>query len=166
MGKVAELEELAGIREKHPRKCIGICTGCFDILQSGHAVFFNQCKEYCDILIVVVGRACVVSQLKPGRPINSDNNRVYLLAALQDVDYAVLGDESTLPGKIDCFSVCDLVRPDVYILNDDDSGLDHKRAFCSIRGIKLRLVPRIVPDFLTATSTTEVIDKANLSKDE
>lgn len=166
MGKVADLKDLEGIRHRHEGKRIGICTGCFDILQSGHAVFFGQCKEHCDILVVVVGRACVVSKLKPGRPINPDNNRVYLLAALQDVDYAVLGDTSTLPGKIDCFSVCDVLKPDVYILNDDDSGLDHKRDFCKERGIELRLVPRFVPEFLKATSTTEIINKANLKSDE
>lgn len=164
MGKIAELIDLVEIRKKHPGKRIGICTGCFDILQSGHAVFFEQCKEHCDLLIVVVGRGSLISKLKPGRPINPDSNRVYLIAALETVDYAILGDESYMPGKIDCFSVCDLVKPDVYILNDDDSGLAQKKSFCEERGIELALVSRVVPEFLKPTSTTEIIEKASLSR--
>jgi len=138
---------------------IGLCTGCYDILQSGHAVFFEQCKMHCDTLFVVVGRGSVVRQQKPGRPLNPDNNRLFLIAALEAVDYAILGDDHLLPGKIDCLSVCDRLKPDVYILNDDDSGLEQKRAFCRERGIDLQLVSRIVPDFLTPTSTSEILDK-------
>lgn len=138
---------------------IGICTGCYDVLQSGHAVFFEQCKEYCDTLFVVVGRASVVSKQKPGRPINTDNNRMFLVAAIQAVDYVFLGDNRLLPGKIDCFSLCELLPPDVYILNDDDSGILEKKAFCAEKGIAIQLVARTVPDFLVATSTTEIINK-------
>ena len=139
--------------------CIGICTGCYDVLQSGHAVFFEQCKEYCDTLLVVVGRASVVSKQKPGRPINSDINRMFLVAAIQSVDYVFLGDNQMLPGKIDCFSLCESFPPDVYILNDDDSGIKEKKAFCAKHGIAIKLVARSVPDFLVATSTTEIINK-------
>ena len=138
---------------------VGICTGCYDILQSGHAVFFEQCKEHCDTLFVIVGRSAVVSKQKPGRPINSDNNRLFMVAAIEPVDYAVLGDDELLPGKIDCFTLCDSLKPDVYILNDDDSGLEKKRLFCEERGIELKLVARTVPNFLIATSTTEIINK-------
>ena len=143
--------------------CIGICTGCYDVLQSGHAVFFEQCKEYCDTLLVVVGRATVIAKQKPGRPINSDNNRMFLVAAIQAVDYVFLGDNHLLPGKIDCFSLCKSFPPDVYILNDDDSGIREKKAFCEEHGIAIKLVPRAVPDFLEATSTTAIIAKIRAS---
>lgn len=151
------LEDLPKIRQSDKR--IGICTGCYDILQSGHAVFFEQCKEHCDILVVVIGLAEVVRKQKPGRPINSDNNRAFLVAGLEAVDYAILGDNELLPGKIDCYTVCDGLKPDVYILNDDDSGLEAKRAFCDERGIELALVSRTVPAILDATSTTDIIEK-------
>ncbi|MDA8743871.1 adenylyltransferase/cytidyltransferase family protein [Rubripirellula amarantea] len=142
---------------------IGFCTGCFDILQSGHAVFFEQCKECCDHLVVVVGRGKNIGKLKPGRPINQDNNRLFLVAALEPVDFAVLGDEEYSMGKIDCVTFCDDVHPDVYIVNDDDSGLDQKRDFSRDRGIELVTVPRVVPSFLQPTSTTEIIEKAKIS---
>ena len=141
---------------------VGVCTGCYDILQSGHAVFFEQCKEFCDTLFVVVGQSAVVAKQKPNRPINPNNNRLFLVAAIESVDFVVLGDGEMLPGKIDCYTLCDALKPDVYILNDDDSGIEKKRLFCDERGIELRLVAREVPDFLIATSTTEIIDKLQL----
>lgn len=158
--KIRTPAELATFDRRGRR--IGICTGCFDVLQSGHAVFFEQCKAYCDYLIVIVGRGAPISKLKPGRPINPDNNRLYLVAALEAVDCAVLGDETYTGSKIDCVGVCDALCPDVYIVNDDDSGLSEKRAFCEARGIELCLVSRIVPEMLSPTSSTEIIQKAGM----
>jgi len=143
---------------------IGVCTGCYDILQSGHAVFFEQCKRCCDTLFVVVGRSSVVQKQKPGRPFNPDNNRLFLVAAMESVDYAILGDDHLLPGKIDCFSLCKRLRPHVFILNDDDSGLIQKGEFCREHGMELHLVSRTVPDFLVPTSTTEIAQKLSAQR--
>ena len=85
--KVLPQKQLRGLRNKYPEKKIVFCTGCFDILQSGHAVFFNQCRQKGDILVVGVGRDQVITELKgPCRPVNPENNRVYLVAAFQEVD--------------------------------------------------------------------------------
>ena len=100
--KVLSSKDLAGIRKKNSDKKIVFCTGCYDILQSGHAVFFNQCRDLGDILVVGVGRDHIVTRLKgPGRPVNPENNRVYLVAAFQDVDFATLNDAELSAGKID-----------------------------------------------------------------
>ena len=138
---------------------IGICTGCFDLLHSGHALFFEQCKEVCDTLIVVVGRSKNIAMLKPGRPITPDSNRLFMVAAMESVDFVVPGDHRYLNSKIDCVGICDAVNPDVYIVNDNDSGLTEKADFCKERAIELHAVPRTCPEFLQATSTTEVIEK-------
>ena len=156
-------DDLAELRDD--QSVTGICTGCFDILQSGHAVFFQQCKEYVDRLFVVVGRDSVIGKLKgAGRPINPQNNRLYLVAALEAVDYAVLGDRKVRPGKIDCYNVVQALRPDKYILNKDDGGLTEKRELCRSFGMELVTVPRVVPEFLTPTSTTEIVRKAAESR--
>ena len=160
LGSVEHVLQPANLRDGR----LGICTGCFDILQSGHAYFFEQCKQYCDALVVVVGKACNISKLKPGRPINPDSNRLYLLAALEAVDFAILGDDVYTNSKIDCVEFCDRVTPDVYIVNDDDSGLREKQAFCDQRGIELVTVPRVVPEFLIPTSTTRIIEQAKLAE--
>ncbi|WPP52812.1 adenylyltransferase/cytidyltransferase family protein [Catalinimonas niigatensis] len=160
--KVARVEDLTGIRKVHADKRIVFCTGCYDILQSGHAVFFNQCKSYGDVLVVGVGRDTTLAQLKgPGRPINPENNRVYLVAALQDVDYAVLNDHEIGAGKIDFETVISQLRPDIFILNQDDSAIADKQKLCDKLGIKIQFVGREVPPELMATSTSRIINKIN-----
>lgn len=160
--KVAQVEDLAGIRKVHADKKIVFCTGCYDILQSGHAVFFNQCKSFGDLLVVGVGRDTTLTQLKgPDRPINPENNRVYLVAALQDVDYAVLNDHKIGAGKIDFEEVINQLRPDIFILNQDDSAIADKQKLCDRLGVKIQFVGREVPPELMATSTSRIINKIN-----
>ena len=160
--KIIQAEQLSRIREKNRSRKIVYCTGCYDILQSGHAVFFNQCKQFGDILVVGVGRDEVISKIKgPGRPVNPENNRLYLVAAMQDVDYAVLNDKDIFGEKIDFKRIIEQLRPDVFIVNDDDSGIEEKRRICSATGTQIGLVKRIVPPELEATSTTRIIDKIN-----
>lgn len=160
--KILTEEELSSIRKRHNGKTIVFCTGCYDILQSGHAVFFNQCKQFGDILVVGIGRDRVISKLKgPGRPVNPENNRLYLVAAMEDVDYAVLNDKDIYGNKVDFRKILEELKPDIFVLNDDDSGVKEKKAFCVTAGTKIELVKRIVPPELEPTSTTRIIDKIN-----
>lgn len=162
--KVLSIDFLSDLRKNNAGKKIVFCSGCYDILQSGHAVFFSQCKEFGDILVVGIGRDSVISRLKgPGRPVNPENNRVYLVAAMHDVDYVVLNSEEIKSGKIDHEPVIEKLRPDVYVLNQDDSGVDAKRDLCRRFGVALRFVERVVPEELMPTSTTQIIDKINFS---
>ncbi|MGB9746823.1 MAG: adenylyltransferase/cytidyltransferase family protein [Bacteroidales bacterium] len=162
--KVLSAEMLPGIRQKFRDKKIVFCTGCFDILQSGHAVFFSQCREFGDLLVVGIGRDRVVEQLKgPGRPVNPEQNRLYLVAALEEVSYAVLNDTRIEEGKIDFRHILELLRPDVFVLNDDDTAIEPKKKLCERLGIDLRFVKREVPHELEPTSTTRIIDKINFA---
>lgn len=162
--KVVDNEGLVGLREQNKDKCIVFCSGCYDILQSGHAVFFNHARQFGDILVVGVGRDTTLTALKgPDRPVNPENNRVYLVAALQDVDYAVLNDHTIGAGKIDFKEVLTSLRPDIFILNDDDSAIAIKQQMCDELGIKIQLVGRDVPPELKATSTSNIINKINHS---
>ena len=156
--------KLAKVRQENSGKTIVFSTGCYDILQSGHAVFFNQCKELGDILVVGVGRDSVITQLKgPGRPVNPEINRLYLVAAMQDVDYAVLNGEEIKTGKIDFENIIEKLRPDFFVLNDDDSGLEIKQELCNKYGVEIKFVSRIVPEELEPTSTSRIIDKINFA---
>jgi cytidyltransferase-like protein len=162
--KVLSIDSLGDLRRKNAGKKIVFCSGCYDILQSGHAVFFSQCKEFGDILVVGIGRDSVISLLKgPGRPVNPENNRAYLVAAMHDVDYVVLNSEEIKAGKVDHEPSVEKLRPDVYVLNKDDSGVEAKQELCRRFGVALRFVERVVPEELTPTSTTQIIDKINFS---
>lgn len=162
--KVLTEETLHSVRDRHPGKKIVFCSGCYDILQSGHAVFFDQCREFGDILVVGIGRDSVLTEIKgPGRPVNPENNRLYLVAAMQDVDYAVLNSPTLLPGKMDHAPILEKLRPDFYILNSDDSDIESKQTLCDRIGIAIRFVQRVVPTELEPTSSSRIIDKINFS---
>jgi len=158
MGEIITQSDLSKIRKEH--KKIAFCTGCYDILQPGHVVFFKQCKKFADTLVVSVGSDKVIKELKgPERPINPENNRLFLVSEFSDVDYALLDDEEIRPGKINFYNILKELKPDVFVLNDDDSGLEHKKKLCDEFGIKIELVPRETLNFLKKTSTTEIADK-------
>ena len=162
--KILNESDLVGLRTANANKKIVFCTGCYDILQSGHAVFFSQCKEFGDILVVGIGRDSVIEILKgPGRPVNPQNNRLYLVAALQDVDFTVLNGEVIEEGKIDFRTILENLKPDIFIVNDDDSAISYKESLCKRLNIKMQLVSRVVPDMLQPTSTSQIIDKINFS---
>lgn len=146
--KILNLENIKEVieKEKSEGKKIAFCSGCYDIVHSGHAVFFEKCKEFVDILVVCIGRDCVVKKLKgEKRPIISEKNRGFLIAAMQDVDYVILGEEveEMRPGKIDFYNIIRKIKPDVFILNDDDSAIKEKQKLCEEIGAELKLISRI-----------------------
>ena len=158
--KIVDIKSLTRIRERYKNQKIGFCSGCFDVFHSGHAVFFQQCKELVDILIVVVGSDSAIRKSKGlGRPVNSQNNRVYLVASIENVDYSILGDEAEnmKPGKIDFYNIARTLKPDIFVLNSDDSAVHEKRVLCNDLGIELILVERVVPEFLKGVSSTGII---------
>ena len=162
--KIRTLETLHSIRSEHPDKKIVFCSGCYDILQSGHAVFFSQCREFGDILVVGIGRDSVITKLKgPGRPVNPENNRLYLVAAMQDVDYAVLNSRELISGKMDHAPQLESLKPDIYVLNSDDSDIQTKKELCERLDIEIRFVDRTVPPELEPTSSSRIIDKIRFS---
>ena len=158
--KIIDYSDLESIREDNKDKKIAFCSGCFDILHSGHAVFFNQCKEFADILIVGLGSDKIIKELKGDlKPINIEQNRLFLLSAMENVDYVILADEDLKPGKIHFTELLDKLRPDMFVLNNDDSAMEEKKTLANRLGIELKLVSRIVPDFLRMTSSTEIVNK-------
>lgn len=159
--KILNINNLKEVVEKERElgKKIVFCSGSYDVLHPGHEIFFEQCKEFGDILIVSVGRDSVVKKLKgPKRPINPEMNRIFLVASMQEVDYVILGEEEIRPGKIDFYSIIKKIKPDFYVLNDDDSAIKEKQRLCDEIGIELGLVSRTVPEYLRPTSSTEITE--------
>lgn len=162
--KVVKTGEIKNIRKKHQGKKIGFCSGCFDVLHSGHAVFFEQCKDLADILVVSLGTDSVLAALKgKNRPVSPENNRLYLLSAMANVDYVVLGSNEIRSGKIDFYDNIKELKPDVFIINEDDSGLKEKELLCKELCIEVKKVKREAPDFLKMVSSTEIINKIKQS---
>ncbi len=103
---------LAAIRRQGSR--IAFTNGCFDILHAGHVSYLEQARRTGDCLVVGLNSDRSVRQLKgEGRPVNGEQERARVLAALGCVDFVVIFDQET---------PIDLIRallPDVLVKGAD-----------------------------------------------
>ena len=71
-------------------------NGCFDILHAGHVRYLQEARALGDRLVVAVNDDASVARLKgPGRPVNTLDRRLRVLAGLASVDWAVAFEEDT-----------------------------------------------------------------------
>ncbi len=93
---------------------IGFANGCFDILHAGHIELLRKSRAAVDRLIVGLNADSSVQQLKGlSRPVNAEDARARVLAAIKYVDGVVLFDEQTPETLIK------MLRPDVLIKGSD-----------------------------------------------
>ncbi len=95
-------------------KTIAFTNGCFDILHAGHIASLSDAAREADFLVVGLNSDASTMRLKgPGRPVNDQNARATVLAALLMVDAVIVFDEDTP------LEVINLVRPDVLVKGGD-----------------------------------------------
>ncbi len=95
-------------------KKIVFTNGCFDIIHTGHARYLAKAKTFGDVLVVAVNSDSSVRLIKgERRPINSEADRMEILAALQSVDFVTLFDEP------DPYRVISEIQPDVLVKGGD-----------------------------------------------
>src|SRR6478672_1083783 len=84
------------IQWKFLGKKIAFTNGCFDILHKGHIASLSAAAHEADLLIVGVNSDASTKRLKgPLRPINNEQSRAEILAALFMVDAVVIFEEDT-----------------------------------------------------------------------
>ena len=97
--KIVELEDLAELTARYRavgRKVV-FTNGCFDILHQGHVTYLEQARREGDCLVVGVNSDASVRALGKGddRPVNHEQSRARILAALGCVDHVVIFGEET-----------------------------------------------------------------------
>lgn len=123
-------------------------NGCFDILHAGHVDSLATAKALGEHLVVGLNSDASVRLLKGlSRPVNSQEERASVLAAMYDVDIVVIFDEET-PEKL-----LSLLRPDVIA-----KGGDYKPAEVAGRQYVKDVV--ILP-LIEGLSTTRIIERMN-----
>jgi len=156
--KIINEDDLKKIRVDNLNKKIVFCSGCFDVLHSGHIFALNEYKKLGDILVVGVGRDSIIRKLKDsGRPINPENNRLFLISNIQSVDYALLNQDFFVPGKIDFSTTLKLLQPDIFAINEDNEFLNEHKELCNKFNIDLKIIKKNLPENLTPISTTRII---------
>ena len=127
-------------------KKVVFTNGCFDILHVGHVKYLQIAKSFGDILIVGLNSDESVSRLKgPTRPVNIAEDRAYLLAALEAVDFVVPFTHDTP------YELIKMLEPDTLVKGGDYEGM--KVVGTEFSG-ELKLV-----DFVDGKSTTKTIQK-------
>ena len=158
-GKVLALEHLQAQLAKHREQghSIVFTNGCFDVLHSGHVQYLAFCKAQGDIVVVGLNSDSSVKRIKgPTRPVNEEQDRAVVLAALASVDFVTVFDEP------DPLKLIQAVEPDCLIKGEDwqDKGVVGAD-FVEGRGGKVVLAPLV-----EGKSSTNIINKLkHLGKD-
>ena len=94
--KITTRDALAALRPT-PAGPVVFTNGVFDILHRGHVTYLADAKALGATLIVGVNSDASVRTLGKGddRPINHEDDRMALLAALESVDWVVKFEETT-----------------------------------------------------------------------
>jgi D-beta-D-heptose 7-phosphate kinase/D-beta-D-heptose 1-phosphate adenosyltransferase len=135
-------------RLKNEGKRVVFTNGCFDILHVGHVKYLQEAKSYGDILIVGLNSDSSVRELKgPTRPVNPQDDRAYILAALESVDYVVMFSDETP------YELIKRISPDILVKGGDYEGK-------SVVGAEFAGELRLV-QFVDGKSTTATISRIN-----
>ena len=114
--KILDLDELAKhadeLREKGRR--LVFTNGCFDLLHVGHVRYLSAARALGDALAVGINGDASVRTLKgPNRPLNNENDRAEVLAALETVNFVTIFPEVRATRAIE------VIRPAVYVKGGD-----------------------------------------------
>ena len=145
--KIKTKEELLALLKPSKNQKIVFTNGCFDILHVGHVKYLEIARQFGDILIVGLNSDDSIRRLKgASRPINTLEDRAYILASLESVSFVVPFSEDTPLALIEA------IRPDVLVKGADYEGKE-------VVGSQIAKEVRLV-QFVEGKSTTHIIEKA------
>jgi len=151
-GKIVNLSTAVEARQKARAEGLTVVftNGVFDILHRGHVEYLQKARSLGDMLVVGLNSDASVRRIKgPGRPINPQEDRAAVLAALACVDSVVVFEEDTPQALIEA------VVPDVLV-----KGADWKVEEIVGADVVLRNGGRVANIELTpGRSTTDVINR-------
>jgi D-beta-D-heptose 7-phosphate kinase/D-beta-D-heptose 1-phosphate adenosyltransferase len=126
-------------------------NGVFDILHTGHIDYLRKARALGAVLVVGLNSDASTRRLKgPTRPINRQEDRAALLAALEFVDYVTIFDEDT---PLDLIRA---LRPDILV-----KGGDYRLE--SIVGREFAGRTTVIP-FVDGYSTTGLVERLQQPK--
>jgi D-beta-D-heptose 7-phosphate kinase/D-beta-D-heptose 1-phosphate adenosyltransferase len=125
-------------------------NGCFDILHPGHIHVLSSAKAEGTRLVVGLNSDDSVGRLKgESRPINGQDDRALMLAALHAVDAVIYFEEDTP------LELIEEIKPDVLVKGGDYKE-DEVVGADVVKGLGGKVV---IIDFLDGYSTTSLLEK-------
>lgn len=132
---------------------VGFTNGCFDIVHAGHIALLREARARCDRLVVGLNSDASVTRLKgPARPVQSQDSRSEVLAALEAVDLVVVFGEDTPAELISLLLPTDLIKGADYTEENVVGAKEVKAA-----GGRVHLI-ELVP----GCSTTRAVERIKL----
>jgi rfaE bifunctional protein nucleotidyltransferase chain/domain len=138
-------------RERAKGRVVVFTNGVFDLLHPGHVRYLRDARALGDLLIVGINSDRSVRTLgkAPDRPINTEQERAEVLAALASVDGVVVFDEETP------HDIISAIQPDILVKGADwGENAIVGRDIVEARGGK---VVRIA--LAEGYSTTKIVDR-------
>ena len=133
-------------------KRLVVTNGCFDVLHLGHVTYLEAARNLGDLLLIGVSGDNSVQQLKgPNRPVNNEQDRALVLAALASVDAVCIFAEKAASRFLS------LATPDIYVKGGDytlETLNQEERRIVEQAGGKISLLP-----FVPGKSTTALLEK-------
>jgi D-beta-D-heptose 7-phosphate kinase/D-beta-D-heptose 1-phosphate adenosyltransferase len=113
--KIKSFSEISQIANSlRNTKKIVFTNGCFDILHSGHIAYLYEAKKLGDILIIGLNSDNSIKRIKgEKRPIVLQEERAFLLSALEMVDYVTIFDEDTP------YELIKIIKPHILVKGGD-----------------------------------------------
>ena len=122
-------------------------NGCFDLIHEGHILSLKEAKKLGDKLVVALNTDSSIKRLKgEKRPIQSLEERMTIMAAMQYVDYVVSFNEDTP------LEIIKTIKPEIVAKGGDYKPED-------VVGYGLAEI--VILPFLAGKSTTGKIEKLN-----
>ena len=108
-------------KAKAAGKTIVFTNGCFDILHAGHVKSIEFAKSKGDVLVLGLNSDTSVRRLKgKGRPVNKQEDRALVLAALGAIDAVCIFSQDTP------LELIKLVKPDILVKGRSTTNLINK----------------------------------------
>lgn len=133
-------------------KKLVVTNGCFDLLHLGHVTYLEKARSHGDALLIGLNGDNSVRLLKGAdRPINEEQDRAAVLAALESVDAVCIFAEREATRFLAA------VQPDIYVKGGDynlETINQDERRLVEQAGGKIVILP-----FVPGKSTTSLLDK-------
>lgn len=148
--KITSRDDAAARVAALPRPVV-FTNGVFDVLHRGHATYLAQARALGGSLVVALNTDASARRLGkgPGRPLNNEQDRAVIMAALESVNLVTWFDEDTP------ITLIGQLKPDVLVKGGDyDMGKLPETRVVEAHGGRALAIP-----FVDGYSTTALVKK-------
>lgn len=163
MNKIISPKQLVTIASQlhKERKKIVLVGGCFDVLHIGHLIFLEAAKKHGDVLLVLVENDQAITRHKgEHRPVNTQEERSRLLAALSVIDFVL-----PLPPEMSDSIYDDLaivLKPAIIATTKGDPERSHKERQAKLVGGRVVDVSEIIPNKSSSSLIRRLLEQNKL----